>query len=51
MFYANEVSEWAWPRVHVNVMTFTQFAQTAIVGTTGIRILISQPMTIQISWN
>ena len=29
MFYAHEVNEWEWPRVHVNVTTFTQFAQTA----------------------
>ena len=29
MFYAYEVNDWAWPRVHVNVRTFTQFAQTA----------------------
>ena len=29
MFYAHEVNEWAWPRVHVNVTTFPQFAQTA----------------------
>ena len=27
MFYAHEVNEWAWPRVHVQVTTFTQFAQ------------------------
>ena len=29
MFYTHEVNEWAWPRVHVYVTTFTQFAQTA----------------------
>ena len=29
MFYAHEVNKWAWPRVLVNVTTFTQFAQTA----------------------
>ena len=29
MFYGHEGNEWAWPRVHVNVTTFTQFVQTA----------------------
>ena len=29
MVYAHEENEWAWPRVYVNVTTFTQLAQTA----------------------
>ena len=30
MFWAHALPEWAWPHTHVNVMTFTKLAPTAM---------------------
>ena len=44
MFYAHEVNEWTWPRVHVNVMTVAQTAPAYIESVYALQLYIYKVM-------